>query len=388
MSSSGLSRVPMSPARWPAFFGAFVAAFDNFAMTPLVRAIANDFHVDLAEATQVASAYYLAYGLMQVPWGLVSERLGRVRVMKLGLALGLIGSVASVFCSSLGELLAARFLAGAGMASVVPSVIAWLGEVLPEGERSRAATDMNAAYASGAAAGVLGAGLLADQLGWAWGFGASGLLAALGLAGMRWLMPPPLPARPGRLRDALAAPAVRLLAGIALVEGAVLFGLFAFLAPTMLATGASAALAGALIAAYGVSVVAWSRVAAVLSPRLGVLRAMTFGGVMLTAGWVAVALAPAAPGVLTAAVLMGAAIVFFHANLQVWASQAAPTSRGPGIAMFSGSLFVGASLGTALARPWFASGHVSAIFALGAALATVVTVVSIVTRRASLARPP
>ena len=376
----------MSPARWPAFFGAFVAAFDNFAMTPLVRAIANDFHVDLAEATQVASAYFLAYGLLQVPWGLISERVGRVRAMQLGLVLGLLGSVASVLCTSLDGLLAARFIAGAGMASVVPSVIAWLGEVLPEDQRSHAATDMNAAYASGAAAGVLGAGLLADQLGWKWGFGASGVLAAIALFALKWLMRPPAPARPGKLIDALASPAARLLAGIALVEGAVLFGLFAFLAPTMLAAGASSALAGGLIAAYGVSVVLWSRVAAKVSSRIGVLRSMAFGGAMLISGWAAVALAPSAPGVLTAAVLMGAAIVFFHANLQVWASQAAPTSRGPGIAMFSGSLFVGASLGTALARPWFANGHVSAIFALGAALATVVTVVSLVTRRASLAR--
>lgn len=78
----------MSPARWPAFFGAFVAAFDNFAMTPLVRAIANDFHVDLAEATQVASAYYLAYGVSVVVWSRVaavlSPRLGVLRSMLFG----------------------------------------------------------------------------------------------------------------------------------------------------------------------------------------------------------------------------------------------------------------------------------------------------------------
>lgn len=374
------------PARWPAFLGAFAAAFDNFAMTPLVRAIADDLHVELAEATQVASAYYLAYGVMQVPWGLASERLGRVQVMKLGLVLGIAGSVVSVFAPTLELLLVARFLAGAGMASVVPSVIAWFGEALPLEQRGRAATDMNAFYASGAAAGVLGAGLLADKLGWAWGFGASGVLALVALVGMRALVAPPKPSQPGKLRDALAEPAVRAIAAIALVEGAVLFGLFAFLAPTMLANGASAALAGVLIASYGVSVVVWARVAAAVGARLGVLRSMAFGGAMLIAGWAAVAISPAAPGVLTAAVLMGAAIVFFHANLQVWASQASPKSRGPGIAMFSGSLFVGASLGTALARPWFAKGHVSALFALGAALAVGVTLVSLLARRASLRR--
>jgi predicted MFS family arabinose efflux permease len=376
-----------APARWPAFLGAFAAAFDNFAMTPLVKAISDDLHVDLAEATQVASAYYLAYGVMQVPWGMASERLGRVQVMRLGLVLGAMGSVASVFAPTLEVLLVARFIAGAGMASVVPSVIAWLGEVLSAEQRATAATDMNSAYATGAAMGVLGAGVLADKLGWAWGFGASGVLALAALVGMQWLLVPPKPATPGRLFDALAVPAVRAIAAIALVEGAVLFGLFAFLAPTMLATGASAALAGVLIAAYGVSVVVWARLAVRFGARLGVMRSMAFGGFMLVAGWVAVAISPAAPGVLTAAVLMGAAIVFFHANLQVWASQAAPTSRGPGIAMFSGSLFVGASLGTALARPWFAKGHVSALFALGAALAVAVTLVSLLAHRRSLSSP-
>jgi predicted MFS family arabinose efflux permease len=372
------------PARWPAYLGAFAAAFDNFAMTPLVKAIAGDLEVELAEATAVASAYFLAYGLMQVPWGLVSERLGRVQVMRLGLIAGVIGAVASVFATSLEALLVARFIAGAGMASVVPSVIAWLGEVLPPEQRGRAATDMNSAYALGAASGVLGAGLLADRLGWAWGFGASGLLAVFSLVGMQWLVSPPKPATPGELSQALRVPAVRALAVIALVEGGVLFGLFAFLAPTLLATGASAALTGGLIAAYGVSVVLWARVSAWLAGRVPLLRAMAFGGAMLVMGWGAVAIAPGPAGILTAAVLMGATIVFFHASLQVWATQAAPQSRGPAIAMFSGSLFVGASLGTALARPLFAAGQVQLMFGIGAALAALVTVAALLARRRSL----
>jgi MFS family permease len=238
------------PSHWPAYC-AFAAAFDNFAMTPLVRAIAEDLHVDLAEATRTASAYFLAYGLLQVPWGMASERLGRVQVMRAGLVLGVAGAVASVTAPSLQALLVARFVAGAGMAAVVPSVIAWLGEMLPAEERPRAATLMNSAYAAGAACGVLGAGVLADRVGWAWGFGASGVLAVGALGSLGWLASPPVPSTPGRLRDALAVPAARTIAVIALVEGAVLFGLFASLAPTMLAAGASAALAGGLIAAYG-----------------------------------------------------------------------------------------------------------------------------------------
>ncbi len=375
-----------SPARWPAFVGAFAAAFDNFAMTPLVRAISDDLAVPLAEATAVASSYYLAYGLLQVPWGLASERLGRVTVMRIGLALGVVGAAASVLAGSLGQLLAARFLAGAGMASVVPSVIAWFGEALPPAERPHAATDMNSAYATGAASGVLGAGVLVERFGWAPGFGAAGGLMLVALVGTRWLHAPPRPATPGSLRAALSEPAVRWLAAIALVEGAVLFGLFAFLAPTMLAAGTSAARTGALIAAYGLSVVVWAWVARRVVPHVPPLRAMAFGGLMLVAGWATVAAAPGPAGVLAAAVMMGATIVFFHSPLQVWATQAAPAARGPGIAMFSGSLFVGAALGTRLGRPLFAQGQVSLLFGVGAALALGVTVVALWARRASLAR--
>lgn len=361
------------PARWPAYLCAFVAAFDNFAMTPLVRAIAVDLKVELHEATAVASSYYLAYGLMQVPWGLASERLGRVTVMRLALAAGAVGALASVLSSTLQGLLVARFVAGAGMAAVVPAVIAWLGDALPLGERMKAATDMNSAYALGAASGVLGAGLLADDLGWATGFAVSGALAGFAWLATLRLFAPPKPSTPGSLKEALTYGDVRWLAGIAAVEGSVLFGLFAFLAPTMLATGASARVTGLVIAGYGVSVVVWARIAKRLGARVVPRRAMAFGGVMMVLAWSAVALSPAAPGIFSASVLMGATIVFLHAQLQVWATQAAPTSRGPGIAMFSGALFIGASLGTALARPLFAGGLVRWLFGGGAALAALVT---------------
>ncbi|MGV3625696.1 MAG: MFS transporter, partial [Archangium sp.] len=270
-------------------------------------------------------------------------------------------------------LLIARFVAGAGMAAVVPAVIAWLGDALPLGERMKAATDMNSAYALGAASGVLGAGLLADDFGWASGFMVSGALALLALTATLALFVPPKPETPGSLKEALKYSDVRWLAGIAFIEGSVLFGLFAFLAPTMLQTGATAKVTGLVIAGYGVSVVVWARVAKRIGARIIPKKAMAFGGVMMVVAWSAVALSPAAPGIFTASVLMGATIVFLHAQLQVWATQAAPTSRGPGIAMFSGSLFIGASVGTALARPVFGEGHVRWLFAGGAALAGLVT---------------
>ncbi|MBL8924523.1 MAG: MFS transporter [Myxococcaceae bacterium] len=375
----------MQPVRrWPAFVGVFAAAFDNFAMTPLVRAIATELRVELGEATGIATAYYLAYGLMQLPWGLASERLGRVTAMRLGLALALVGALASVAAQTLEQLLVARFVAGVGMASVVPAVIAWIGDGLPEQERQGAAMEMNAVYALGSATGVLGAGVLVDLHGWRPGFVAAGLLAMLALAATALVRSPPRSGRSGSVREAYAVPAVRRLAAIALVEGSVLFGLFAFLAPTLLRAGVSAARTGLLIAGYGVSVAIWSQVARRLAGRVSVLRSMSVGGGLLVVSWVAVALSPGPVGVGIAAGAMGATIVLFHANLQVWATTTAPHARGPAIAFFSGSLFVGASLGTRLARPVFDAGEVRLLFGVGAAVALLVTVVSVLARERSL----
>lgn len=371
--------------RWPAFVGVFAAAFDNFAMTPLVRAIATDLRVELAAATAVATSYYLAYGALQVPWGMVSERLGRVAVFRLGLVLGLLGSAGSVFATTLEQLLVGRFIAGAGMAAVVPAVMAWIGDVLPEADRQGATVDVNTIYALGSASGVVGAGVMAQHLGWQVGFGVSAGLAVLALIVSVPLFSPPPPATPGRVRDALAVPAVRMLAAVALVEGAVLFGLFVFLAPTLLRAGVSASMTGLLIAGYGASVVIWARVSRRLAGRVKPVRSMAIGGGLLVVSWAAVAVSPGPVGVVFASLAMGSTIVLFHAQLQVWATQVAPTARGPAIAFFSGSLFVGASVGTRLARPFFEAGQVSLIFAAGAVVGLVVAVVAVWGRARSLA---
>lgn len=271
------------------------------------------------------------------------------------------------------------------MAAVVPAVIAWIGDVLPEDQRQQAAVDVNMMYALGSATGVVGAGLVAESLGWAAGFAISGTLAVLALFASIPLFVPKPPATPGKVREALAVSHVRRLAVIGLIEGAVLFGLFAFLAPTLLSGGVSAKAAGALIGGYGVSVVFWSRVARRLSGKVNPVRSMTLGGALFVTSWAAVAIAPGPIGVVIASMAMGATIVFFHSQLQVWATQAAPHARGPAIAFFSGSLFVGASLGSRLARPLFDAGHVSALFGIGAVVALGVSIAAVIARKRSLA---
>ena len=80
----------------------FVSTLDRFAMPPMLVAIATDLDVPLSEIVHAAGAYFLVYGLMQPVWGAVSDRLGRVRTMRLTLLLAGLCSIGSAFALDVG----------------------------------------------------------------------------------------------------------------------------------------------------------------------------------------------------------------------------------------------------------------------------------------------
>jgi MFS family permease len=364
---------------------AFAAAFEHFMITPALGDIATHFGVTLAAATIAATTYYLGYGLMQLPWGLLSERIGRTRAAFIGIIFGGLATLAATLAPDLTTLAILRFFAGAGMAAVVPSMIAWIGDALDHGARPRVAASLNAAYAVGSALGVLAAGFATDHYGWQAALIIGGLvplgcaLLLRGLPEVRGNAAVPILVT---LKGALTTPAAVYVAIIALVEGTVLFGAIAYLAPTLLASGARASLAGAVVGVYGVSVVAWAWLFRRVGKNLTIWKSILLGGVMLTAAWGAVALDPALVGVLLASFLSAGSVVFMHAPLQVWATMAAPHARGAAVAMFAGCLFIGGAAGTAAFKPLFERGDIALMFTIAAVIAAAVSLTATLVRRA------
>src|SRR5687768_10297503 len=74
----------------------FSAAFDPFLLAPMLVSIALDTGTPLTAAAGMASAYCLAYGVMQPVWSVVSDRRCRGAVVRLGL-LG--AAVTGVLCA-------------------------------------------------------------------------------------------------------------------------------------------------------------------------------------------------------------------------------------------------------------------------------------------------
>ena len=100
---------------------AFFSSFDRFAIAPMLLTIAASLGASLTEVAATASLYYLFYGLMQPAWGMLSDRLGRVRVMRLTLFGAAFAGILSSLAPTLTVLIVARAFAGGLFAAVIPA---------------------------------------------------------------------------------------------------------------------------------------------------------------------------------------------------------------------------------------------------------------------------
>ena len=112
---------------------AFFSSFDRFAVAPMLVTIAASLGTSLAGVAATASLYYLLYGGMQPVWGMLSDRLGRVRVMRLTLFGAVFAGMISALAPNLAVLAAARALAGGLFAAVIPAALVYVGDTVGHG---------------------------------------------------------------------------------------------------------------------------------------------------------------------------------------------------------------------------------------------------------------
>ena len=85
----------------------------------------------------LGGVYLFALFLFAPLWGRLSDRHGRVGVLLIGFATFLVGSAATALAPSLGIVYAARLLAGAGAAAIVPTAQAYIADGSTTVDRSR-----------------------------------------------------------------------------------------------------------------------------------------------------------------------------------------------------------------------------------------------------------
>ena len=352
---------------------AFVSTLDRFAMPPMLVAIAHDLGVPLSDIVHAAGAYFLAYGLMQPVWGAVSDKLGRVRTMRVTLVLAGLFTIGSAFTFTPVTLGIARGLAGGMFGAAYPSSLIYLGDTVPVSVRQRDIARLMVGVAVGTALASAGAGVVADVSSWRLAFVLTGV-ASLALAvALRRLPEPVAHRRVGSvlapLRQVARSRVALFVLLMAFTEGAVLLGALTLLPAAAESAGATTTVAGLVTGVYGVSVFFSSRIVGQMSQSWHPARliALGSGSAVVACTVLAVSRAPAAA--VFAALLLGLAWTAMHSSLQTWATEVLPAARASVVSLFAGSLFVGSALAAVLVADLAETGRYDVIFLIGATLA-------------------
>ena len=357
------------------------SSFDRFVTGPALLTIAAAFSVGLSRAAAVASLYYLLYGASQPLWGLCSDRLGRVRTMRLALAVAAVSGSLAVAAPTLTALVVARAVAGAAMGAVVPSCLVYVGDAVPFERRQSTLTDLNAATATGITLATALGGLLAATVSWRAAFVVPTIAAGV-LVLLLARLPEPAAAhvRQRGLPTVLRARWGRRVLLLALVEGAALLGLLTYLAPALQSTGRSPAESGLVVALYGVGLLLASRVVKRMIARTPPAVFIALGSAALVLAYLLVALSQGPVAIGIGSVLVGLGWAAMHSTMQAWATEAVPAARAAMVSLFAGALFLGSGLATALLAPLAGESRWGLMFGGAALLAAAFGLVAALSR--------
>ena len=161
--------------------------------------------------------YGLTQGLLQLPFGMASDRFGRKRVIVLGLLIFALGSFWAAAATDLIGLLVGRSLQGAGAVSA--AVTALLADLTRDEVRTKAMALVGGSIGVMFALSLVVSPLLTSWIGLSGLFWLTGVLALLGIAMVIWGAPaapvPLIGQGRGRLRDVLShADLMRLNLGV------------------------------------------------------------------------------------------------------------------------------------------------------------------------------
>jgi predicted MFS family arabinose efflux permease len=329
----------------------FWQSLDRALMLPLVAVVAREYDASIAAAGTAITFHALAYALLQLGWGPLSTHWGRVRVLTVSTALGAAASLASALASDVVMFVIARTLAGAAFAATFAAVLTYFGDTLPLERRPAAMSNLATAAALGVAAGVLGAGAIAELTSWRYIFVGFALMAALLVVPLARLPDPGNHAgeRVGaQLRSLVKNRWAIGLYVLTALEGFLLIGVFNLLPVALQQTGEGIFVSGLVTASFGVAVVAVSQLMKLVVARVRPWQLLGVAGLFTVAAFVVLLTGVAYFTVLAGAALMGVAWALGHTTLQTWMTDAAADARALGMTFFSISLMLGGSLGAAL----------------------------------------
>ncbi|MGW7556081.1 MFS transporter, partial [Streptomyces rimosus] len=170
---------------WLLALGAFALGLDAYVMAGLLPVVAGDLRASVSLVGQMVTVFTLAYA---VAAPLVAGLMAGVRprvVIVVALGVFTVGNAVTALAPSLGALLAARVVAGAGAGVYAALSTAAASALVPGERRGRALALVMGGMSTGTVLGVPVGVLLAGHAGWRstmWLVTGLGAVALVGLA--------------------------------------------------------------------------------------------------------------------------------------------------------------------------------------------------------------
>jgi benzoate transport len=173
---------PVTPearkALWGSAVGYAMDGFDLLILGFMLRAIAGELHLTQPEAASLVTGTLVGAVLGGLLFGMLSDRLGRVRVLTWTIVLFAVFTGLCALAQGYWDLLAYRSIAGLGLGGEFGIGMALVAEAWPAEKRARASSYVGLGWQAGVLVAALVTPLLLPLIGWR-GMFALGVLPAL-----------------------------------------------------------------------------------------------------------------------------------------------------------------------------------------------------------------
>ena len=332
-------------------------------------------------------AYGLTQALFQIPFGMLSDRIGRKKVITFGLILFAIGSVVAALADSIYMVIIGRLLQGSG--AIAAAIMALTADLTRDEHRTKAMASIGISIGLSFSIALASGAALEHWIGLSGIFWATAILSLLGIAVLHWWVPNPsrlMPHRdmkpvPEQFINVLCNPDImRMVLSIMLLH--LLLTLSFFALPITLFEHAGLAKDQHALAYLPILILAFISMIPfiIIAEKRHKMKAVFIGSIALLGlaqlGWAY--FSTSLTGLLFCLWLFFTAFNILEASLPSLMSKLSPlANKGTAMGVYSTAQFLGAFIGGVLGGILYTYGNVIGIFIAGAVL-TVIWLVIII----------
>jgi MFS family permease len=141
---------------------------DRTVLNPVMKDIQNEFGLNATQLGLISSLFFLSYAILQIPAGMLGDRIGRKKVLVPGFLLFGVFTAVTGSVKTFWQLLASRIVTGAGEGTYYGPQYGISSEQIPQRFRSLGSAIINSGMAFGIALGLMASSWIAYVLGFGW----------------------------------------------------------------------------------------------------------------------------------------------------------------------------------------------------------------------------